>query len=135
MDEAIAAVSSPSAGLARTVRLAVDPNVRGRIAAIAAGRTLVVDYYATRCCTSVWVGDLAVSWRDADVEEIRTAELEPVDGVRVVADRHLLDVLAVGEPVLTLAGPSFARHLAVRLDRPEVWIAFLESPRIARRRL
>jgi hypothetical protein len=51
-------------------------------------------------------------------------ELEPIDDVAVLAERHLVDLLA-GATVRE-AGPSWHRHLAISLTRPEVWIDFLD---------
>jgi hypothetical protein len=43
-------------------------------------------------------------------------------------ESRLLTLLDDAGPTLRLVGPSFARHLAVELDRPERWIDFLEGP-------
>ncbi len=109
------------------IAIGLAPDVRGRLAELARGRTLVIDYYSARCCTSVLVGDLTIRWA-----ELRPPggfmPLEPIEGVAVVAEPRLLDVLERAGPSLAWGGPIFARHLAVRLDEPEAWIAFLETP-------
>ncbi len=88
------------------------------------------------------MGDLTAGWADrpaahrddgADVVSDRTAgdrhvALAPIEGVPVVADRRILDVLRTAGPTLRLGGPVFARHLAVRLERPEAWLDFLGTP-------
>lgn len=56
------------------------------------------------------------------------AELAPIEGIRLFAEKRLLAILREAAPSLQLAGPSFARHLAVALDQPESWIGFLEQP-------
>jgi len=95
--------------------------------------SLVIDHYASRRC-AVTVGDLRVrvagkaaavqSQSDSDGAS-DLAEIDPIGDVRVLIERSLLEVLAGGAE-LRLAGPFFAPHLAVELDRPEDWLAFLE---------
>jgi hypothetical protein len=56
-----------------------------------------------------------------------------IDGVTILADRRLVGLLADGAELVE-AGPVFARSIGVRLDRPERWLAFLETPAARRRR-
>jgi hypothetical protein len=51
--------------------------------------------------------------------------LEAIGEIRVLAERNLLDMLAAGVE-LRLGGPTFASHLALTIDEPERWLAFLE---------
>ena len=104
-----------------TVR--VDAVVEGRIAALAHGRPLVIDYFASRGCC-VTVGDLTVRFEDPDLRSDLT-ELEPIGVVRVFAAPQLLDLLAAGAEI-RFGGPSFARRLWLALDRPERWLEFLD---------
>jgi len=89
---------------------------------------VVVDYFATKRC-SVAVGDVTASFR-SDVPGTAFVELAAVEGVRVFVEERLLDTLSEAGPTLRLSGPPFARHLSVSLDRPELWIEFLERPLI-----
>jgi hypothetical protein len=108
------------------IRLAVEPLLRSSLGSVARGRMLVIDYYASRRCSLV-VGDLTADLRNASPGP-GYAELSSVEGVRVFADARLLELLRDAGANLRMAGPPFARHLAVSLDRPEQWIDFLEAP-------
>ena len=109
----------PVSGLA----LEVDPAVADRIAQLSHGRPLIIDWFASRGCC-VTVGDLRVGFDDPD-HAANLLELEPIGGVRVFAARQLHDVLSTGAEI-RLGGPSFARHLWIALDRPEVWLEFID---------
>ncbi len=113
---------------ARPISIGIEPALRGRLPAMAAGRTLLVDFFASRCCTSVWVGDLTVGWLQRGEQRADLIALVPIDGVEAWADRRLERLLTSSVPTLCLGGPVFARHLAIHLDRPEDWLAFLDGP-------
>ena len=88
------------------------------------GRPLVIDYFASRHA-GLTVGDITVAFADAPLEP-RYVEIMPVAGVRVLVERHLLGLLADGA-TLAWAPHLLGRHLSIHLDRPERWLAFLES--------
>lgn len=104
------------------IELGVEPSLRGRLAELAEDRPLVIDYYASMH-RGLTVGDLTVRFGDLG-EEPRYVGLEALEGVVVLAERSLLDLL-VGA-TLREAGLHFARHLAISLAQPERWIEFLE---------
>lgn len=105
-----------------TVRLALAPPLRDRLALLAAGRPLVIDYYASRL-RGVATGDLIV-WFGEPAREPCYVELEPVDNVPVLAERRLVSLLEGA--TLREAGPPWHHHLALSLARPEDWIDFLD---------
>jgi hypothetical protein len=113
--------------------IGLDPSLRGELARLSAGRAVVIDFFASRCCTSVWIGDLTAGWLQPGESRPDLVALAPIDGVPVFVDRRLIDLLADAGPTLRLAGPSFARHLAVRLEDAAAWLAFLETPDSHRR--
>ena len=115
------------------VAIGLAPDLRGRLAALAGGRTLAIGFYATRCCTSVAIGDLTASWVTGGAPRGAVA-LAPIEGVSLVADARLVDLLRSAGPTIRLVGPVFARHPAVMLERPELWIDFLGTPEALRRR-
>jgi hypothetical protein len=117
----------PSIVLPRS-RLAfgVEPALRVQLGRLAAGRTLVIDYFASRRC-SVVIGDLTCRF-EARPRGRGYTELASIDGVRVFVESRLLDTLKAAGPTLRLGGPPFARHLAIELDEPERWIDFLDGP-------
>jgi hypothetical protein len=108
------------------VSIGVDVRVRPSLAERAAGRALVIDYFASRRCGLV-VGDLTARFGQPPAAR-DYAELASIEGVPVFAHRLLLPLLRDTQPGLIEAGPVFARHLAVRLEQPERWLDFLEEP-------
>jgi hypothetical protein len=104
------------------LRLRVDPALQGRLLALAAGRPLVIDYYAS-VYRGVTVGDLIVRFGDPRPEP-RYQELEPVEGITVLAERSLVDLLSGA--TLREAGLPKLRHMAISLETPERWIDFLQ---------
>ena len=111
--------------------LRVDAAAEQRLRSEAAGRALVIDFFAARCCTGVVAGDLMTRW--ADEPGADAVEIGAVAGTRLLADRRLVEVLAEGASLVE-SGPFFARSIGVRLARPECWIDFLDSPAARRRR-
>ena len=107
-------------------RLAVDPRLRSRLKTLARGRVLVLGYFTSRSCC-VTIGDLTARLRTAVPAD--HVELEPVDGVRVFLAPKLAGLFRDAGPRLRLAGPPFAVHVAVDLDRPECWIDVLDGRR------
>jgi hypothetical protein len=102
----------------------LDPELRPRLAGLAAGRALVIDYFATARCGGL-VGDLTADL----VKEPVGAEFVPIRVLETVpcyAERRLMPLLAQVETTIRFGGPPFARHLAVTLDPPERWLDFLE---------
>jgi len=113
-----------------TIRL--DPGDASRLADLARDRPLVIDHYASRRC-GVTIGDLRVRFADPEPSVADDlVELDPVDDVRVLAERDLLLLLATGAS-LRLAGGLGGSRVAVDLDQPEAWLAFLESHPKSRR--
>lgn len=109
-----------------------DPEATRRIAAEARGRTLLIDFFASRCCTSMLVGDLETRWLDPG----RDVEFEPIGSVNttpIVADAGLMTVLRKGGARIVTGG-WLGRSLQVRLDVPEAWLDFLDSPAARRMR-
>jgi len=116
------------------INVGVEPALRIRLIELAAGRRLVLDYFASRRC-SIVIGDLTARFRRQPPGPAYV-ELASIEGVQVYAEERLLPVLKNAALTLRLAGPSFARHLAVSLDPGSLWIEFLEQPTVlARRRL
>ena len=110
------------------VSVGLDPNLRPTLRELAAGRVLVVDYFASRGC-SVVIGDLTCDLRSTP-PATGFAELAPVEGVRLFVEMRLVPVVRNAGASLRLAGPPFARHLAVDLEAPDRWIELLEEPGI-----
>ncbi len=110
------------------ISIGVEQDLRGTLAPRAKGRLLLVDYFAAGRC-GIAVGDLTASFRP-EVPRGAYVELAAVEGVRIFAEERLMGILADAGPTLRLSGPPFARHLSISLDRPELWIDFLERPGI-----
>jgi len=99
---------------------------RARLRRDGAGRSLLIDFYAARCCTSVLIGDLETRWVE-DAASVEARPLGAIEGVPILANRRLLGLLAGGAQLVG-GGPIFGRSIGVRLDHPEAWLAFLDTP-------
>ena len=108
-----------------------DPRATRRIAEKARGRTLLIDFFVSRCCTSGLVGDLETRWLDPG-QDGGCEPIGSIDGTPIVADPALTAVLREGGARI-VAGGWLGRSIQVRLDVPEAWLDFLDSP--AARRL
>ncbi len=106
--------------------ISIAPRLRDRLASLAAGRALVIDYFARARCGSV-VGDLTAKFRPVPADD-GYVQLATVDGVRLFAEKRLIGLFEDGGTGLDLAGPRLARHLVVTVQRPERWLDFLERP-------
>jgi hypothetical protein len=106
----------------------VASDLRASLPSAARGRHLVIDYFASHRCGAP-VGDLTATFR-ADEPGADYVELDPLDDVRCFAEARLVPLLAEARATLRWAGPTFARHLAVELDRSELWLQFLDRPGI-----
>jgi hypothetical protein len=106
--------------------LRCDDSLRERLAAMAGGRSIVIDHYASRRCGAT-IGDLRVgleSWPPQGGDD-GMVELEPIGGVRVVAEASLVGLL--DEARLRLGRALAGRELWIDLDRPERWLDFLDA--------
>ena len=110
------------------VSVGLDPTLRTALVELAGGRVLVIDYFASRGC-SVVIGDLTCGLRTTPPTTGFT-ELAAVDDVRLFVETRLVPVIRDAGASLRMAGLPFARHLAVHLEVPDRWIAFLEEPGI-----
>jgi len=82
----------------------------------------VIDYYVS-VVRGVAVGDLIVRFGDPRPEP-RYMQLEPLEGISVLAERGLLGLLEGA--TLRKGGLPNSRHLLISLATPERWIDFLE---------
>jgi hypothetical protein len=110
------------------VSIGLDPGLRPALGPMAAGRVLVIDYFASQGC-GVVIGDLTCRF-SATAPGSGYRELAAIEGVALFVEGRLLTMLTEAGPSLVLAGPPFARHLAIELEQPERWIDFLEGPGI-----
>jgi hypothetical protein len=107
------------------VSIAVHPSLRGSLARLARGRTLVIGYFASARCGAV-VGDFSISWR-SDPPGERFRRLAPVENIDVFADARLLEVLETAAPELRPGGVLRRDTPTVHLGIPELWVDFLEG--------
>ncbi|HEY7828624.1 MAG TPA: hypothetical protein VIB99_10330 [Candidatus Limnocylindrales bacterium] len=108
------------------VSIGLDPGLRPTLGPMAAGRVLVIDYFASQGC-GVVIGDLTCHF-SATAPAPGYRELAAIEGVPLFVEARLLTMLTEAGPSLVRAGPPFARHLRIELERPERWIDFLEGP-------
>jgi hypothetical protein len=106
------------------IQIAASPDLAAQLSARARGRPLVIDYFSSRY-HGLSVGDLTVEFATRSLEP-RYVEIEPIEGTRVLAERHLIDLLADGA-TLTVRRRFLRRRFDVSLARPERWLEFLDS--------
>ena len=112
----------PIAG-ASPVELEVEPQLRRGLADRARGRPIVIDYFASRRC-GLTVGDLTVRFATRPLER-RYIDLVPIDGVEVLAEEHLVQLLSDGA-TLRKPGLPLRDRLGISLTHPERGIEFLD---------
>ena len=108
------------------MNITVGPSLEGRLTVQSAGRVLVIDAYRTRSCCA-WIGDLTTRWEKVPPTEGFAAPVL-VDGVPVVVRSSLVGLLEDAGASLHRAGLIRRDAIRVELDRPELWIAWLEQP-------
>lgn len=108
------------------VLVGIDPSLRSSLAEQACDRSLVIDSYRS-CHCGTWIGDLTVSWRPVDPGP-DYVELTPLDGVRLFTNRRLLGFLRAAGPVVRRGGLPFRRGIGISLERPDLWIDYLDDP-------
>ncbi len=106
--------------------LRLDRSLEGALAKRADGRVLVIDAYRTWNC-GTWVGDLTAKLAEAAPGDGFT-ELAPVDGVPVYANAGVVNLLDTAGASLHGGRLFSGNGLRVELDRPELWIDYLEYP-------
>jgi len=106
--------------------LDVDAGLRSTLRTLAAGRALVIGYYASRRCAVV-TGDFTVSWRQPRSLD-GFVEVPPIEDVAIVVDWRLLDLLSRAEPRLCPGGILSRGTPSIRLGRPELWLDYLDGP-------
>lgn len=106
------------------ITVGADRQALAVLPGLAAGRPLVIDSYASHH-RGVTVGDVTVTFRN-DLAEPRYVDIEPIAGVRVVVELHLIPLLAEGA-TLRWRRRLLRRSLSVSRRRPELSIDFLDS--------
>jgi hypothetical protein len=118
--------SSVSRGNSPDLNVGLTADARSSMRSVARGRSLVIDYFASHRCGPP-VGDLTARFI-AEEPGSTYLELDPIEDVRLFVEVRLVPLLAAAGVTLRWAGPPFARHLAVVLDRPGLWLEFLDRP-------
>lgn len=108
------------------ISVGLDPALRSVLSERSSGRTLVIDAFRSWQC-GTWIGDLTVHWWDAEPGP-EFAELAPLEGIRLFANRRLLRLLRDGGAILRRGRLPFRGGLTLTLDRPELWIDYLDHP-------
>jgi hypothetical protein len=108
------------------MNLRLAPSLQGSLARRAAGRVVVIDAYRSWNC-GTWVGDVTARWADAPPGAGFVAA-DAVEDVPVFVDQRLAGLLAQAGPSLHGGGPLRRGRLRVELDRPQLWISWLDHP-------
>lgn len=109
------------------LRLRAAATVQASLRAAAAGRPLVVDFFAVMTRGRA-IGDLIVGFDTARIGP-GFVEVEAIGDVPVVVERRLLGVLGRGARLH--ARPwwlPFSSPFRIHLDHPEDWLGFLDGP-------
>ena len=104
----------------------LEGSLEGTLASRAEGRVIVIDAFRSWQC-GTWVGDLRARWRAAEPGE-RFVAAPPVEGVPVFVRADLSRLLDEGGASLRGSGVIRRNGLRVELDRPELWISWLDHP-------
>jgi hypothetical protein len=106
------------------IHIAASPDLAAQLSARARGRPLVIDYFSSRH-RGLSVGDMTAEFATRSLEP-RYVEIEPIEGVRILVERHLIDLLANGAS-LTVRRRFLGWRFDVSLAQPELWLEVLES--------
>lgn len=106
------------------VTIRIDPSHASRLADLVGDRPLVIDHYASRRC-GVTIGDLRVRVETPPLGA-EFVELDPIGSVRILAEPALLQLLGSGAS-LRFGGSFPMAKVRIDLDRPELWLEFLEA--------
>jgi len=107
------------------ISLQLDTTLVGRLSAMARGRVLVIDAFRSWRCGAC-VGDLTIGWRHSPPGD-GFLGLGPLDGVPVFVGHGLRGVLSEAGPSLVRNRLPWSSGLAIELERPELWLDFLEQ--------
>ena len=102
------------------------PRLRSHLPELARGKVIVIDYFASGRC-GVVVGDITAGFAAVPPSDTHV-ELADLDGVRVFAEARLIPLLEKTAVTLDRRRLPFGPRLAIRLDRSERWLEFLQQP-------
>jgi len=104
---------------------------RRELPAMAHGRRLVVDYFASRCCGSnVSIGDLSVRWLPTTAPvDPEFVPVEAPGGLRVRIQDDLVAVLRAAGGCVEMRGWGRFRRPVVELQDGAKWLDFIAARR------
>jgi len=117
--------------MTRAAVVSWSDEARRELPAMARGRRLVVDYFATRCCGgNVAVGDLSLRWLPADAGvDAEFVPVEAPDGLRVRVQHDLVSVLRSTGAQVVLRGRGRFRRPVIELQDGATWLDFITGRR------
>jgi hypothetical protein len=107
--------------------LRLDASLEGTFASRARGRVVVIDAYRSWAC-GTWVGDITARFAAAAPADGAFVPAGTVEGVPVFVLPNLPGFLDAAGPSLHAGGVLRRGGLRVELDRPELWIRYLDRP-------
>lgn len=88
----------------------------------------MIDAFRSRCaCSGMYSGDITARWADPP-PGVGFAAGEPLEGVPVTVRETLVRLLERAGPTLHNCGWLRRDGLRIELDRPELWLDWLERP-------
>ena len=110
------------------VSLEIAPEARVGLVAQARGRRLVIDWFATRCCGNVAVGDVVFRWRAPEQPiDLDAVRVEAVDGLELWIRPELVPLFARARARLVLRGIGPWRHPSVVVEDGAAWLDFFSA--------
>jgi hypothetical protein len=110
------------------VSLDIAPEVQAGLAARARGRRLVIDWFATRCCGNVAVGDVVFRWRTPDQPVDPDAlRVEALDGLELWIRPELVPLFARARAKVVLRGIGPWRYPSVVVEDGAAWLDFFAA--------
>src|SRR5690242_20057757 len=108
-----------------------SPEARLELPSRAAGRRLLVDYFAARCCgRNVSVGDIHLRWQSSD-EPVADdfLALDAPDGIEAFVQRDLVWVLRLAGGRIVMRGRRPVRRPVVEVEDGAAWLDFIGACR------
>ena len=108
--------------------LEIAPEVQAGLAAQARGRRLVIDWFATRCCGNVAVGDVLFRWRaEGQPMDPDTVRVDGTNGLELWIRPELARLFARARARVVLRGIGPWRHPTVIVEDGAAWFDFFAA--------
>lgn len=113
------------------VAVSWSEEARRELRARGAGRRLLIDYFATRCCgRNISVGDLQLRWTSSRIPIADEYLPMPApEGIEAFMQRDLVSVLRAASGRIAMHGWGWFRRPVVEVADGPLWLDFIGSCR------